>query len=490
FLPTQAPPSGHRPPVRPAATTLQLLMHYLPQLLFVILLAAMGYLIFRRVSRIRGNILMGRPEDRSDRPAERWRAMALFSLGQKKMFKKPLVAVMHFLLYAAFIIINLEVLEIILDGIFGTHRLFFPYLGAAYGPIINFFELLALGVIIVCVVFLVRRNVKGVGPKRLHADFHREMRGWPSLDGNLILVFEILLMMAFLTMNASDVALQNRGWGHYAEAQTGGFLISRFLVPLFEGWESTAALVAYERAAWWIHITGILAFALYVTYSKHLHIGLAFPNTYYQRLVPKGEMKNMDRVTQEVKLMLGLPVETPQNGNGAESNGAAAEAEIPRFGAKDVPDLTWKQIMEAYTCTECGRCTDACPANLTGKKLSPRKIMQDVRDRAEEIGELRAKGETDDGKSLLGDYTTKEELMACTTCNACVEACPVQINPLDIILEQRRYVAMEEAQTPASWNAMFQNVENNFAPWAFPASDRFAWADALKEEPKNRDAAS
>ena len=457
-------------------------MSYLPQVLFIVLLAVMGYLIARRVQRIRGNILAGRPEDRSDHPAARWRAMALFALGQKKMFAKPLVAVMHFLLYAAFIIINLEVLEIILDGIFGTHRLLYPYLGSAYALVINFFELLALAVIVVCVVFLVRRNVKGVGVRRLHPDFHREMRGWPRLDGNLILVFEILLMLAFLTMNASDVALQNRGWGHYAEAQTGGFLVSQWLVPFFEGWQRTATLVLYERTAWWVHITGIMAFALYVTYSKHLHIGLAFPNTYYQRLVPKGEMKNMDRVTQEVRLMLGLTAETPADATREEN---VAAAEIPRFGAKDVVDLTWKQIMEAYTCTECGRCTSVCPANLTGKKLSPRKIMMDVRDRAEELGEQRAKGTAaDDGRSLYGTYTTKEELMACTTCNACVEACPIQINPLDIILEQRRYVAMEEAQTPAPWNAMFQNVENNAAPWAFPAADRLKWAEALPSEKK------
>lgn len=290
------------------------------------------------------------------------------------------------------------------------------------------------------------------------------MVGWPSLDANLILIIEVLLMVAILGMNGADQLLQSRGADHYT--QTGNFFFS----SLMFGWLSsfdTSSLILIERAAWWFHIVGIFAFALYVTYSKHLHIFLAFPNTYYGRLDPKGKMENMEAITNEVKIMLGMPVE----GDGTPP------PEGLRFGAKDVNDLSWKNLMDAYACTECGRCTSECPANLTGKKLSPRKIMMDTRDRLEEVG----KTGLDDGKSLLGDYITKEEINACTNCNACVEACPVSINPLDIILQTRRYVAMEESGAPASWNAMFQNVETNFAPWKFGAQDRFNWANDLKE---------
>ncbi|MES2733127.1 MAG: (Fe-S)-binding protein [Bacteroidota bacterium] len=447
-------------------------MNYLPQILFLVCLGIASYLISKRVIRIWKNIHLGRPEDRSDRPNERLNTMLLISLGQKKMFDKPLVGFMHFIIYAGFIIINIEVLEIILDGLFGTHRLFAPYLGGLYKGLINIFEFLAFGVIVVCILFLCRRNILKV--KRFQPEAHREMTRWPRTDANLILTWEILLMCAFLSMNAADVVLQGRSEGHYATIQTGAFAFSQALMPGFNSW-NTSTLVLYERFAWWFHILGILGFALYVTYSKHLHIFLAFPNTYFSKLAPKGEMKNMPEVTKEVQLMLGL---TLTDGNGTE----VAPTEPGRFGAKDVKDLTWKNLMDAYSCTECGRCTAACPANITGKQLSPRKIMMDTRDRLQEVGDNHEKHGADysDEKSLFGDYITSEEIMACTTCQACVQECPVNIDPLSIILQLRRYQIMEEAKAPNSWNAMFANVENNMAPWKFSPADRFNWAEKLK----------
>jgi ferredoxin len=441
------------------------------QLFFLAALLAVVLNVSQRIGRLRANIQLGRPLDRTDRPAERWRTMLLIAFGQKKMFDRPFVGLMHFIIYAAFLLVNIEVLEIVVDGLTGQHRVFAPFLGGLYPWLIGFFELLAVGVILTCVVFLFRRYSRLV--PRFWA---REMTEWPRLDATIILVTEIALMGCLLTMNATDTVLQGRAAeSDYVRAHyppVGGFLFSGLLVPLFQDL-ATPALLALERGAWWLHILGIMSFAVYVTYSKHLHIALAFPNTYFSDLNPKGKLDNMPVVTREVRSMLGLADQSPE-----------PPAEPGRFGAKDVADLTWKNLMDAYSCTECGRCTSVCPANLTGKLLSPRKVMMDTRDRLEEVGNNQATYGPghDDGKSLYGDYITKEEMMACTTCNACAEACPININPLDIIVQVRQYIAMEESGTPASWNSMFANIENNAAPWAFSASDRFNWASELLDK--------
>ena len=445
-----------------------MLMEIIQQIVFAFVLGIVAWLVFRRIMVIKRTIELGRDEDRTDQPAVRFGNMLRIAFGQKKMFDKPIVGILHFAVYAGFLLINLEVLEIVLDGILGQHRIFAPFLGSFYPFLIGFFELLAVAVLLACVVFLIRRTI--IKTERLLPSRHREMNGWPALDGKIILIFEIVLMIAILTMNAADTVLQEMGNPHYHP--TGDFVFSQFLKPIFAGWNENT-LVIYERFAWWLHILGIFTFAVYVSYSKHLHIILAFPNTYFARLTPKGEMKNMPEITKEVKLMLGLDT-SPQTG----------DSSVPeRFGAKDVADLTWKNLMDAYSCTECGRCTSACPANITGKKLSPRKIMMDTRDRLEDVGRIMQSNDgefVDDNKSLLGDYISQEELLACTTCNACVQECPILINPLDIILQLRRYKVMDEAQAPGSWNAMFQNLDTNQAPWKFSPGDRLNWANEVK----------
>lgn len=431
------------------------------QLVFTLVFLIAVTLFTIQVRKIIRNINLGRDVCRNDQPAKRWGVMAKVALGQSKMVVRPVAGIMHIFVYAGFVIINLEVLEIIIDGVFGTHRIF-SFLGGFYSVLIASFEILALLVLVGVFVFLARRLVLQL--KRFSGV---EMTSWPKSDAIYILIIEVLLMSAFLTMNAADYKLQLLGYGHYILA--GSFPVSNLITSILPA--NAETLVVIERACWWFHILGILAFLNYLPFSKHFHIILAFPNTWYSNLNPKGQFANMQSVSNEVKAMLD-PSFTP----------APADPNA-KFGAKDVKDLNWVQLMNAYTCTECGRCTSVCPANITGKLLSPRKIMMDTRDRLDEYGEGVAKQgrDFDDGKSLLDNYISREEIWACTSCNACVEACPVNIDPLSIIVDLRRYAVMEESNVTGSLNAMFSNVENNGAPWKYAPADRLNWAKSSSE---------
>lgn len=443
-------------------------MQYLFQFLFAALVVVAVVLFTRNIQRIRKVILMGKDEHIETDKRKRLSNLLLLALGQKKMFKNPMVAVLHFILYAGFIIINIEVLEIVLDGLLGTHRLFAPLLGHAYPFLINSFEILAFGVLAACVVFLIRRNVL-----KLRRFVSGDLDGWPRSDANYILITEIVLMGLFLLMNACDTALQSLGAAAYTQHPVGPFVISTHLAGLLQGL-SESSLIAVERTAWWLHIIGIFAFLNYLPYSKHLHILFAFPNAWFARPETYGKMHNMPEIQKEVALAMGVDISQ----NPVLSQ--LPDAPPSQFGAKDIFDLSWKNLLDAYSCTECGRCSAACPANATGKLLSPRAIMMKTRDRAEEVSKMvNANGGQwkDDGKSLLHDYITAEELRACTTCNACVEECPVSISPLDIILKQRRYLILDESNSPGEWNAMFGNIENNFAPWKFNPEEREAWVN-------------
>jgi heterodisulfide reductase subunit C len=428
-------------------------------IIFIIILAAGSFLFYKNVTKIRRNILLGKETSRNDQSPERWKLMAMVAIGQSKMVVRPVAGIMHILVYVGFVIINIEVVEIVIDGIFGTHRIL-SFAGTLYNLLIGSFEFLGLGVILGCVVFFIRRNI--IQLKRFMS---KELDGWPRSDANYILITEILLMSAFLIMNSADFLLQGRGFDHYIAA--GSFPISSLISPLFANL-SAEALVMLERGCWWFHIIGIMAFLNYLPYSKHFHILLAFPAVYFSNLRPKGAFNNLTSVTNEVKLMLDPNAVVPP------------PPETPlKFGAKDVLDLNWKQLMDAYTCTECGRCTSNCPANQTGKLLSPRKILMDTRDRLTEVGkniDLNNGTFVDDGKALLGNYISEEELWACNTCNACTEACPVNLDPLAVIMDLRQFLVMEQSNAPAALNGMFTNIENNGAPWQFSPADRLNWA--------------
>ena len=428
--------------------------------IFSLLLILAVVLFTKNVRRISRNILMGKKATINDQKANRWKTMARVAIGQSKMGSRPISAILHIFVYVGFIVINIEMLEILIDGVFGTHRIL-AFLGSIYPVLISIFEILAFLVILGCVIFLIRRNIIKV-PRF----WNREMTSWPRSDANIILVTEILLMGSILVMNAADGLLQQNGHAHYAAV--GSFVISDMMQPWFAGM-SEGALITLERASWWFHIVGVFIFLNYIPYSKHFHIFLSFPNVWYSKLDPLGKMDNMPAITNEVKMMLdpNATQEMPEEGS----------EEMGSFGAKEATDLTWKHLMDAYTCTECGRCTSSCPAHITGKKLSPRKIVMDVRDRIEEVGKrVRKQGkDAKDDKSLF-DHISQEELWACTTCNACTHECPVNIDPLAVILELRRYLVMEEASAPGEINATFSNIENNGAPWQFSHEDRMEWA--------------
>ena len=436
-------------------------MDYLPNIFFAIaLVVGIGFFVMNILKLIR-NIKLGKDIDRSDRKIERWKNMARIALGQSKMVSRPFAGFLHVIVYIGFVVINIEVLEIVIDGLFGTHRVFQPLLGnTIYGFLIGTFEILAFLVLVAVILFWLRRNI--VQLKRFMS---KEMKGWPKSDGNLILYFEIVLMSLFIVMNATDHTFQEANIGNP---------ISQFVAPWFSEY-SLDTLATIEHTAWWVHIIGILIFLNYLYYSKHLHILLAFPNTFFANLDPNGQFNNLASVTSEVRMMMDPdadPYAMPEEG---------AEDEVPeKFGASDVTDLNWVQLLNAYTCTECGRCTSSCPANMTGKELSPRAIMMKTRDRLEEVGQnIDENGGVfkDDGKQLLNDYITPEELWACTSCNACVEECPIDIDPLSIIMDMRRYLVMEQSAAPQELNMMMTNIENNGAPWQYNQQDRLNWKD-------------
>jgi len=438
-------------------------MEIISQIVFIVVLVGSSVFFGYNVKKIINNMRLGRDEDRSDNKSERWKTMARVALGQSKMTARPIAAVLHLFIYVAFIFTQIELIEIIIDGSAGTERFFQPYLGGLYTFIISLIEILSLLALVATFAFLSRRNLL-----KLPRFQKSEMNGWPKLDGNIILYLEFILVVFIFTMNGADEALHVKEGG-----ESYGFVLSSIYGTSVFGGMEFDTLHMFERIGWWGHILTVFAFIVYLPYSKHLHIFFAFPNTFYTKLKPKGQFTNMESVTNEVKLMLD-PNADPYAVPEVDPN-----AVPQKFGAQDVQDLTWINILNAYTCTECGRCTSECPANMTGKKLSPRKIMMDVRDRAEEIGNgIRKEGEKwTDGKSLLGDYITEEEIWACTSCNACVQACPVNIDPLEIIMELRRYLVMEESKMPSELATMNTNIENNQAPWQFSSSDRLNWKD-------------
>ena len=424
-------------------------MQYIPNIIFSALLISSLAVFIRNLKRLRRNINLGKGKtDPITNKPQRWKNMARIALGQSKMVSRPIAGLLHIIVYLGFIIINIELIEIVIDGVFGTHRIF-SSIGFLYGVLIGLFEIFAVLVLIAVIIFWTRRNIVKI--KRF---FENKMMGWPKLDADLILYFEIILMSLFLLMNATDVEFQ---------MMNNGNIVSGLIFPFFEGF-SDQTLYYLERVFWWLHIIGILIFLNYLYYSKHLHIILAFPNTFYGSISNSGKLNNMKTVTNEVNIMMGKAVEPETN-------------EDIKFGVSDVTDLSWLQILNAYSCTECGRCTSVCPANITGKKLSPRKIMMETRDRVEEFGKNidRNGSYIEDNKKLLGDYISKEELWACTSCNACVEECPISINPLSIIMDMRRNLIMEESSAPVELNNMMNNIENNGAPWPYNQQDRLNW---------------